>query len=84
MIIKNINEELNSGTLTQDEQRETQRELEEKESALEKMEEYLAKGSSVQSRQEWDINAEGPGKTLLKCEDKYGQQKYMQSIITKN
>ena len=48
------------------------------------MEEHLAKGTSVRSRQEWDINAEGPGKILLKCEDKYGQQKYMQSIITKN
>ena len=35
-------------------------------------------------RQEWDINAEGPGKILLKCEYKYGQQKYMQSIGTKN
>ena len=37
-----MNEDLNSGTLTQDEQR-----------------------------------------VLLKCEEKYGQQKYMQSIITK-
>ena len=82
--IKLINEDLNSGTLTQDEQRETKRKLVEKESALEKMEEHLAKGTSVRSRQEWDINAEGPGKILLKCEDKYGQQKYMQSIITKN
>ena len=82
--IKLINEDLNSGTLTQDEQRETKRKLVEKESALEKMEEHLAKGTSVRSRQEWDINAEGPGKILLKCEDIYGQQKYMQSIITKN
>ena len=78
MKIKNINEELNSGTLTQDEQRETQRKLVEKESALEKMEEHLAKGTSVRSRQEWDINGEGPGKILLKCEEKYGPQKYKQ------
>ena len=51
---------------------------------LEKLEEHLAKGTSIRSRQEWDINAEKPGKILLKCEDKYGQQKYMQSIVTKN
>ena len=55
-----------------------------KESALEKMEEHQAKGASVRSRQEWDINAEGPGKILLKCEDKYGQQKYIQSNIKRN
>ena len=48
------------------------------------MEEHQARGASVRSRQEWDINAEGPGKILLKCEDKYGQQKYMQSIIKRN
>ena len=46
------------------------------------MEDHLAKGTLVRSRQEW--NAEGPEKILLKCEDKQGQQKYMQSIITKN
>ena len=84
MEIKNINKRLTSGLLSQNEQRETQRELVEKESTLEKMEEHLAKGTSVRSKQEWDINAEGPGKILLKCEDKYGQQKYMQSIITKH
>ena len=55
--IKLINEYLNSGTLTQDEQRETKRKLEEKELALEKIEDHLAKGTSVRSRQEWDINA---------------------------
>ena len=48
------------------------------------MEEHLAKGTSVRSRQKWDINAENPGKILLKCEDKCGQQKYMQSIVTRN
>ena len=48
------------------------------------MEEHLAKGTSVWSRQEWDINKEGPGKVFIKCEEKYGHQKYMQSIITKN
>ena len=42
------------------------------------MEEHLAKGTSVRARQEWDITGEGPGKILLKCEGKYGQQKYMQ------
>ena len=48
------------------------------------MEEHLAKGTSVRARQELDINGEWPGKILLKCEVKYGQQKYMQSIVTKN
>ena len=48
------------------------------------MEEHLAIGASVRSRQKCDVNAEGPGKILLNCEDKYGQQKYMQSLITKN
>ena len=43
-----------------------------------------SKGALIRSRQEWDINAEGPGKILLKCEDKYGPQKYMQSIIKNN
>ena len=84
MEITKLNESLNSETLNQDERREKQRKLLEKESALEKMEEHLAKGTSVWSRQEWDINGEGPGKILLKCEDKYGQQIYMQSIVTKN
>ena len=79
-----MNEGLQSGTLTQDQKREIQERLIEKEADLEKMEEHLAKGTSVRSRQEWDINGEGPGKILLKCEEKYGQQKYMQSIITKN
>ena len=51
---------------------------------MEKIEEHQAKGASIRSRQEWDINAKGPGKILLKYEDKYGQQKYMQSIIKKN
>ena len=51
---------------------------------MEKIEEHQARGALIRSRQEWDINAEGPGKILLKCEDKYGQQKYMQSIIKKN
>ena len=48
------------------------------------MDEHLAKGTSVGSRQEWDMNSEGPGKILLKCDQKYGGQKNMQSIITKN
>ena len=51
---------------------------------MEKMEEHLAKGASVRSRQEWNVNAEGPAKNLRKCEDKYGLQQYMQSIITKH
>ena len=55
-----------------------------KETSLEKIEEHQAKGTLIRSRQEWDINAEGPGKILLKCEDKYGQQKYMSSIVKKN
>ena len=42
------------------------------------------KGTSIRSKQEWDINAEGPGKILLKCENKYGQQKYMHSVIKRN
>ena len=51
---------------------------------LEKIEEHQAKGTSIRSRQEWDINAEGPGRILLKCEDRYGQQKYMSSVTKKN
>ena len=39
-----MNEDLNYETLTQDEQREMKKKLVEKESALEKMEEHLAKG----------------------------------------
>ena len=35
------------------------------------MEEHLAIGASVRSRQKCDVNAEGPGKILLNCEDKY-------------
>ena len=81
---KDMNEGLQSGTLNQDERREIQGKLIEKEAAQEKMEEHLSKGTSFRSRQEWDINGEGPGKILLKCEEKYGQRKYMQSIITKN
>ena len=48
------------------------------------MDEHLAKGTSVGSRQEWDMNSEGPGKILLKSEKKYCRQNNMKSIITKN
>jgi len=82
--IRELNEKLQEETITQLQRREVQEMLTNKEAALEKMEEHLAKGTSVRARQEWDINGEGPGKILLKCEEKYGQQKYMQSIIEKN
>jgi hypothetical protein len=45
MEIRNMHENLNTGTLTQKEQRETRRKLTEKESALGKTEEHLAKGT---------------------------------------
>ena len=73
--IKNMNEELQARTLTHEEQSVKIRNLTEQETSLEKIEEHLAKGTSVRARQEWDINGEGPGKILLKCEEKYGQQK---------
>jgi hypothetical protein len=37
----------------------------------------------VRARQEWNINGAGPGKILLKCEERLGQQKYMSCIIEK-
>ena len=43
--IKAISEELQSGTLNHDEQREIKRKLTEEEAALEKIEEHLAKGT---------------------------------------
>ena len=70
--------------MEQEERLEKQNTLARKELMLEKMEEHQAKGALVRSRQESNINAEGPGRILLKCEDKYGQQKYIQSIIKKN
>ena len=79
-----LGEELKSATLGENERLEKLNRLSESEKKLEKIEEHQAKGTSIRSRQEWDINAEKPGKILLKCEDKYGQQKYMQSIVTKN
>ena len=56
--IKTLNEELQAGNLNHEEQRELIRNLTEKESILEKMEEHLAKGTSVRARQELDMNGE--------------------------
>ena len=58
--------------MEQEECLEKQSRFARKETALEKIEEQQARGALIRSRQEWDINAEGPGKILLKCEDKYG------------
>ena len=82
-VITGLHEKLNSNTLNQEELNEAKKKLLEKEIKMEQLEEHLAKGTSIRSRQEWDINAEKTGKILLKCEDKYGQQKYMQSIVLK-
>ena len=82
--IARLREELKSVTLGENQRLDKQDKLSGHETTLEKMEEHLAKGTSIRSRQEWDINAEGPGKILLKCEDRYGQQKYMSSITKKN
>ena len=71
-------------TIGENERLEKSDRLAGKETSLEKIEEHQAKGTSIRSRQEWDINAEGPGKILLKCENIYGQQKYMSSIVKKN
>ena len=78
--ILELREKLKAITIGENERLEKLDRLAGKETSLEKMEEHQAKGTSIRSRQEWDINAEGPGKILLKCEDKYGQQKYMSSI----
>ena len=82
--ILELREELKAITIGENELLEKLGRLSGKETALEKMEEHQAKGTSIRSRQEWNINAEGPGKILLNCEDKYGQQKYMSGIIKKN
>ena len=50
----------------------------------EDLDEYIDQGTTVRARQEWDINGEGPGKILLKCEERLGQQKYMSCIVEKN
>ena len=82
--IGKLKEELKSVTMGENERLDKLDKLSGHETTLEKMEEHQAKGTSIRSRQEWDINAEGPGKILLKCEDRYGQQKYMSSIVKKN
>ena len=82
--IMTLGERLKSATVGENEMLETQNRLAEVEKRLEKIEEHQAKGTSIRSRQEWDINAEGPGRILLKCEDRYGQQKYMSSVTKKN
>ena len=82
--IMELNEELKVVTIGENERLEKLNRLAGKETSLEKIEEHQAKGTSIRSRQEWDINAEGPGKILLKCENIYGQQKYMSSIVKKN
>ena len=69
-----LKEELKVVTIGENERLEKLDRLSGKETSLEKMEEHQAKGTSIRSRQEWDINAEKPGKILLKCEDKYGQK----------
>ena len=81
--INGLKEELKQNTLGENERLQKTNSLTEMENSLDKMEEHLAKGTSIRSKQEWDNNAEGPGKILLKCENKYGQQKYMHSIIKK-
>ena len=48
------------------------------------LDEYTDQGTTVRARQEWDINGEGPGKILLKCEERLGQHKYMSCIVEKN
>ena len=82
--IMTLKEELRSETIGENERLEKLNKLSRDETTLEKIEEHQAKGTSIRSRQEWDINAEGPGKILLKCEDIYGQQKYMSNITKKN
>ena len=51
---------------------------------MEDIEEHLAQGACIRSRLPWDVNGEGPGKILLKCEEKLGHQKNMNSIIKRN
>ena len=51
---------------------------------MEEIEDNLAQGASIRARQEWDANREEPGKILLKCEERLGQQKYMSRTIKRN
>ena len=48
------------------------------------IEEHLAQGTCIRARLPQDINGEGPGKILQKCEENLGQQKDMSSIIKRN
>ena len=58
--IEGLKERLNLNTLSQEERDEEKKKLVAREITLEKLEEHLAKGTSIRSRQEWDINAEKP------------------------
>ena len=72
--IKILNEELQAGNLNHEEQRELIRNLTEKKSILEKLKNTWRRVPL--SKQKWDINGEGTGKILLKCEETNVQQKY--------
>ena len=71
--IKILNEELQAGNLNHEEQRELIRNLTEKKSILEKLKNTWRRVPL--SKQKWDINGEGTGKILLKCEETNVQQK---------
>ena len=78
-----LNNDLTNPTITAEEIENIREELQNLTTKLEEMEEHTAKGTSIRARLEWDINGEGPGKILLKFEERLGQQKYMSSIIKK-
>ena len=82
--IKTLNINLQNQNNTADNIEEIREELYHLNNELEDIEEHLAKGTTVRARLEWDINGEGLGKILLKCEERLGQKKYMSSVIKIN
>ena len=81
--IKILNQNALNPNNTPDQQDEIRDELFHLNNELEDIEEHLAKGTTIRSTLEWDMNGEGPGKILLKCEEILGKQKYMRSVIKK-
>ena len=82
--INNINQELSTPNLTGLQIENLQEELQEMQIRKDDLEEYIDQGTTIRARQEQDMNGKGPGKILLKCEERLGQQKYMSSIVEKN
>ena len=82
--INQLNRNLLTQAPTELQQEKMREELQTLLTQSEDIEKHLAQCASVRARQEWDINVEGPGKILLKCKEKLGQQKYMSSTNKRN